>query len=74
MNINFKEDFEKKGMIFLGLSPDSKLPEIIELKTILGFIGVQFTQNLNLDLWPHILYSLHLLKPLKSSRQYNEKS
>ena len=32
VNINFKDEFEKKGMIFSGLSPDSKLPEIIELE------------------------------------------
>ena len=42
VNINFKEEFEKKGMIFSGLSPDSKLPEIIELKNHPWFIGVQF--------------------------------
>ena len=29
VNINFKEDFEKKGMIFSGISPDNKLPEIV---------------------------------------------
>ena len=29
VNINYKDEFEKKGMIFSGLSPDSKLPEII---------------------------------------------
>ena len=50
VNINFKEEFEKKGMIFSGLSPDLKLPEIIELKTILGLLGFSFIQNLNLDL------------------------
>ena len=32
VNINFKDEFEKQGMVFSGLSPDSKLPEIIELK------------------------------------------
>jgi CTP synthase len=32
VNIAFKDQFEKKGMIFSGLSPDNKLPEIIELK------------------------------------------
>ena len=42
VNINFKEDFEKKGMIFSGLSPDKKLPEIIELKDHPWFVGVQF--------------------------------
>ena len=30
VNIAFKDKFEKKGMIFSGLSPDNKLPEIIE--------------------------------------------
>ena len=42
VNIAFKEKFEKKGMIFSGLSPDNKLPEIIELKDHPWFIGVQF--------------------------------
>ena len=42
VNINYKEDFENKGMIFSGLSPDNKLPEIIELKNHPRFIGVQF--------------------------------
>ena len=32
VNINYKGKFEKKGMMFSGLSPDLKLPEIIELK------------------------------------------
>jgi CTP synthase len=42
VNIAFKDQFEKKGMIFSGLSPDNKLPEIIELKNHPWFIGVQF--------------------------------
>ena len=32
VNIAFKDKFEKNGMMFSGLSPDNKLPEIIELK------------------------------------------
>ncbi|HAU67878.1 MAG TPA: CTP synthetase, partial [Gammaproteobacteria bacterium] len=40
--IAFKDKFEKKGMIFSGLSPDYKLPEIIELENHPWFIGVQF--------------------------------
>ena len=52
------KDFENKGMIFSGLSPDNKLPEIIELKDHPWFIGVQFHLNLNLDLYLHIHYSL----------------
>ncbi len=31
VNIKFKKDLENKGMILSGLSPDGKLPEIIEI-------------------------------------------
>jgi len=42
VNIQYKNDFEKKGLIFSALSPDGDLPEIIELKNHPWFIGVQF--------------------------------
>ena len=42
VNISYKENFEKNGLIFSGLSPDNRLPEIIELKNHPWFIGVQF--------------------------------
>ena len=42
VNNNLKNKFEEKGMIFSGMSPDNKLPEIIELKNHPWFIGVQF--------------------------------
>ena len=32
VNISYKDKFEKNGLIFSGLSPDNRLPEIIELK------------------------------------------
>ena len=58
VNINFKEEFEKKGMIFSGLSPDNKLPEIIELKEHPWFIGVQFHPEFkSRPLSPHPLFS-----------------
>ncbi len=58
VNINYKEKFEKKGMIFSGLSPDSKLPEIIELKNHTWFIGVQFHPEFkSRPLAPHPLFS-----------------
>ena len=50
MNINLKDKYESEGMIFSGISPDGKLPEIIELKIILGLWVFSFIQNLNLDL------------------------
>ena len=58
VNINFKEKFEKKGMIFSGLSPDLKLPEIIELKNHPWFVGVQFHPEFkSRPLAPHPLFS-----------------
>ena len=58
VNIAFKEKFEKNGMSFSGLSPDGKLPEIIELKNHPWFIGVQFHPEFkSRPLAPHPLFS-----------------
>ena len=58
VNIAFKEKFEKNGMNFSGLSPDGKLPEIIELKNHPWFIGVQFHPEFkSRPLAPHPLFS-----------------
>ena len=58
VNINYKEKFEKNGMIFSGLSPDGILPEIIELKNHPWFIGVQYHPEFkSRPLAPHPLFS-----------------
>ena len=58
VNINLKDKFEKKGLIFSGISPDNKLPEIIELKDHPWFIGVQFHPEFkSRPLSPHPLFS-----------------
>ena len=58
VDISYKEQFEKNGMIFSGLSPDSKLPEIIELKNHPWFIAVQFHPEFkSRPLAPHPLFS-----------------
>ena len=58
VNINYKKKFEDKGMIFSGLSPDNKLPEVIELKNHPWFIGVQFHPEFkSRPLSPHPLFS-----------------
>lgn len=46
VNIALKSQFEKLGLQFCGLSPDEKLPEIIELKDHPFFVGVQFHPEL----------------------------
>ena len=70
VNINFKEEFEKKGMIFSGLSPNSKLPEIIELKNHPWFIGVQFHPEFkSRPLTPHPLFSSFIKAAKNNSRK-----
>ena len=67
VNINFKADFEKKGMIFSGISPDNKLPEIIELRNHPWFIGVQFHPEFkSRPLNPHPLFSSFIKAAKKS--------
>jgi len=58
VNIRYKDQFEQKGMLFSGLSPDNKLPEIIELKNHPWFIAVQFHPEFkSRPLTPHPLFS-----------------
>ena len=58
VNITYKDQFEKNGMIFSGLSPDNKLPEIIELKNHPWFVAVQFHPEFkSRPLEPHPLFS-----------------
>ncbi len=58
VNNNLRNKFENKGMIFSGMSPDGKLPEIIELKNHPWFIGVQYHPEFrSRPLTPHPLFS-----------------
>ena len=58
VNINLIQKFEKKGLMFSGISPDNKLPEIVELKNHQWFIVVQFHQEFkSRPLNPHTLFS-----------------
>ena len=58
VNIKYKNEFEKKGLIFSALSPDGDLPEIIELKDHPWFVGVQFHPEFkSRPFTPHPLFS-----------------
>ena len=58
VNINYQNDFEKNGMLFSGISPDNKLPEVIEIKKHPWFVGVQFHPEFkSRPLFPHPLFS-----------------
>jgi CTP synthase len=68
VNIAYREKFENKGMMFSGLSPDNKLPEIIELKDHPWFVGVQFHPEFkSRPLDPHPLFS-SFIKAAKNHR------
>jgi CTP synthase len=41
-NKDYRKGFEKRGVVFSGLSPDGKLAEIIELRGHPWFVAVQF--------------------------------
>ena len=42
MNSALRPQLEEKGMTVTGLSPDGRLPEIVEIKEHPWFVGVQF--------------------------------
>ena len=57
VNIKYRDEFEKKGLIFSALSPDGSLPEIIELNNHPWFVGVQFHPEFkSRPLTPHPLF------------------
>jgi CTP synthase len=41
-NSKYQADFEKNGLVITGINPETKLAEIIEIKSHPYFVGVQF--------------------------------
>ena len=71
VNIEYKDNFEKKGLIFSALSPDGLLPEIIELKNHPWFIGVQFHPEFkSRPFTPHPLFS-SFVKAAETNKRIN---
>ena len=71
VNIKYKDEFEKKGLIFSALSPDGLLPEIIELKNHPWFVGVQFHPEFkSRPFTPHPLFS-SFVKAAELSKKRN---
>lgn len=46
VDIKYREELEDKGLVFSGMSPDGRLPEIVEWKDHPWFIGVQYHPEL----------------------------
>ena len=69
VNIDYKDRLEEKGLIFSGLSPDGKLPEIVEREDHPWFVGVQFHPELKSKPFePHPLFVSFIEAALKQSR------
>jgi CTP synthase len=58
VDIRYKDKLESCGLVFSGMSPDGKLPEIVEVKGHPWFIGVQFHPELKSKPFaPHPLFA-----------------
>ncbi len=69
VNINYREQLEKAGLAFCGMSPDGQLPEMVERKDHPWFIGVQFHPELrSRPFAPHPLFSSFIAAAMRQSR------
>jgi CTP synthase len=69
VNINYKDQLEKAGLIFSGLSPDGALPEIVERQDHPWFIAVQFHPELKSKPFePHPLFVSFIAAAVKQGR------
>ena len=69
VNTKYREQLEKAGVRFCGLSPDGLLPEIIELPEHPWFIGVQFHPELkSRPFEPHPLFASFIHAAVEQSR------
>ena len=69
VNIRYKPLLEERGLLFSGMSPDSALPEIVELPGHPWFVGVQFHPELkSRPLAPHPLFASFVRAAVEQSR------
>ena len=69
VDIRYREQLEEKGLCFSGMSPDGRLPEIVEHKGHPWFIGVQFHPELKSKPFkPHPLFADFVRAAVEVSR------
>ena len=69
VNVHYRDDLEKTGLVFSGMSPDDQLPEIVERPDHPWFIGVQFHPELkSRPFEPHPLFAGFIGAALDKSR------
>ena len=58
VDTKYRDQLEKCGLLFSGMSPDGRLPEIVEVKDHPWFVGVQFHPELKSKPFdPHPLFA-----------------
>ncbi|MFN8971789.1 MAG: CTP synthase [Alphaproteobacteria bacterium] len=73
VNLNYADALAKQGVVFSGLSPDGRLPEIVELKNHPFFIGVQFHPEFkSRPFAPHPIFSA-FIKAAKENKRAEPK-
>jgi len=69
VNMGYRKVLEANGLLFSGLSPDGKLPEIVERTDHPWFIGVQYHPELkSRPFEPHPLFSSFIEAAVEQSR------
>ncbi|MBW7911193.1 MAG: CTP synthase [Alphaproteobacteria bacterium] len=69
VNTTYKQQLEGAGLVFSGMSPDGKLPEIVEIKDHPWFVGVQFHPELKSKPFePHPLFTSFIKAAVEKSR------
>lgn len=69
VDIKFRQQLEKCGLIFSGFSPDGALPEIVEIPDHPWYIGVQFHPELKSKPFdPHPLFRDFIRAAMEQSR------
>ncbi|MDB4106290.1 CTP synthase [bacterium] len=69
VDTKYREQLEAKGLVFSGMSPDGKLPEIVEWSDHPWFIGVQFHPELKSKPFaPHPLFADFVRAAMEMSR------
>ena len=69
VNIDYRLDLEKAGLKFSGMSPDQRLPEIVEIPNHPWFVGVQFHPELKSKPFdPHPLFTSFVKAAMQQSR------
>ena len=69
VNMAYRAQLEKAGLVFSGTSPDGLLPEIVEIPEHPWYIGVQFHPELkSRPFEPHPLFASFIAAAIQQSR------